>query len=385
MRQIRLALRVARVAPLPVAVQPREPRGAPGLPAPPGALEHSAFAGDLLLFLKVLTGLGYGNDARVRAAVGYEMRCEVAEDGPSAERTTAGLGDLRPARGRRGVRRGDRRLGRRRRGRGGDPRRGRTRGRRARGRPLHGPPQLPRRAARGAGGPLPRRRPDDRRGPPGDPDPGRPRGRRDHGDQLGHLLPGPRAGARRLARPSTASNGPRELDADYAEAEEMLDVRPVDPERMGRNGQLLLEGAEALGVRHEPLHRNAGACHQCSSCPAGCRLDAKRAMHVSYLPRAVAAGARVRAERRGSARRLRAGPRHGRRLRVARARDGTRARSSFGPGARWCSRAARSGPRSCCCGRGSARRAGSSAATCGSTPPAGWARASPRRCGAGTA
>ena len=73
-------------------------------------------------------------------------------------------------------------------------------------------------------------------------------------------------------------------------------MRPVDPERMGRNGQLLREGAEALGVRHAPLQRNAGACVQCSSCPAGCRLDAKRAMHVSYLPRAVAAGARVRAQ-----------------------------------------------------------------------------------------
>ena len=75
----------------------------------------------------------------------------------------------------------------------------------------------------------------------------------------------------------------------------MLDVRPVDPERMGRNGQLLREGADALGVSHSPLRRNAGACVQCSSCPIGCRLDAKRAMHVTYLPRAVAAGARVRA------------------------------------------------------------------------------------------
>jgi len=86
-----------------------------------------------------------------------------------------------------------------------------------------------------------------------------------------------------------------ELGGDYAEAEEVMWVRPVDPERMGRNGQLLREGAEALGVSHEPLRRNAGGCFQCSSCPSGCRLDAKRAMHVSYLPRAVAAGARVRA------------------------------------------------------------------------------------------
>ena len=32
------------------------------------------------------------------------------------------------------------------------------------------------------------------------------------------------------------------------------------------------------------------SCVQCSSCPFGCPLDAKRGMHVSYLPRAVAAG-----------------------------------------------------------------------------------------------
>jgi choline dehydrogenase-like flavoprotein len=86
-----------------------------------------------------------------------------------------------------------------------------------------------------------------------------------------------------------------ELAGDYAQAEELMWVRPVDPERMGRNGQLLREGAEALGVTHAPLQRNAGGCFQCSSCPSGCRLDAKRAAHVSYLPRAVAAGARVRA------------------------------------------------------------------------------------------
>ncbi|HEX2360084.1 MAG TPA: GMC family oxidoreductase N-terminal domain-containing protein [Solirubrobacterales bacterium] len=86
-----------------------------------------------------------------------------------------------------------------------------------------------------------------------------------------------------------------EMDSDYAAAEEMLRVEPVDPERMGRNGQLCMEGAAALGARGGPIARNAGACVQCSSCPLGCRIDAKRASHVSYLPRAVAAGARVRA------------------------------------------------------------------------------------------
>src|SRR3954451_17380913 len=86
-----------------------------------------------------------------------------------------------------------------------------------------------------------------------------------------------------------------DLDEDYAEAEDFLRVTQLDPERMGRNGQLAMEGAAALGASGAPIHRNAGNCVQCSSCPYGCEIDAKRGMHVSYLPRAVAAGARVRA------------------------------------------------------------------------------------------
>jgi len=86
-----------------------------------------------------------------------------------------------------------------------------------------------------------------------------------------------------------------ELDADFAEAEEFLHVTQLDPETMGRNGQLAMEGAAAIGASAAPISRNAGSCVQCSSCPFGCAIDAKRGMHVSYLPRAAAAGARVRA------------------------------------------------------------------------------------------
>ncbi len=86
-----------------------------------------------------------------------------------------------------------------------------------------------------------------------------------------------------------------QLDADFGEAEEFLHVTQLDPARMGRNGQLAMEGAAAIGASGAPIHRNAGSCTQCSSCPFGCKIDAKRGMHVSYLPRAVAAGARIRA------------------------------------------------------------------------------------------
>ena len=85
-----------------------------------------------------------------------------------------------------------------------------------------------------------------------------------------------------------------DLEAEFAEAEEFLRVTPLDPERMGRNGQLAMEGAHSMGASGGPISRNAGNCVQCSSCPFGCAIDAKRGMHVSYLPRAVAAGARVR-------------------------------------------------------------------------------------------
>ncbi|HXR29586.1 MAG TPA: GMC family oxidoreductase [Solirubrobacterales bacterium] len=85
-----------------------------------------------------------------------------------------------------------------------------------------------------------------------------------------------------------------DLDPHFGAAEELLQVEPVDPERMGRNGQLAMEGAAALGASGGPIARNAGRCVQCSSCPFGCEIDAKRGMHVSYLPRAVGAGARLR-------------------------------------------------------------------------------------------
>jgi choline dehydrogenase-like flavoprotein len=87
----------------------------------------------------------------------------------------------------------------------------------------------------------------------------------------------------------------RELDAEFSEAEEFLHVTQLNPTEMGRNGQLAMEGGEALGASGAPIFRNAGSCAQCSSCPFGCSIDAKRGMHVSYLPRAAAAGARIRA------------------------------------------------------------------------------------------
>lgn len=86
-----------------------------------------------------------------------------------------------------------------------------------------------------------------------------------------------------------------DIDAELEAVERALWVAPVDPTTAGRNAALCRAGAEALGASNRPITRNAGRVRCCGSCPTGCAIDAKQAMHVSELPRAAAAGARLRA------------------------------------------------------------------------------------------
>ena len=89
-----------------------------------------------------------------------------------------------------------------------------------------------------------------------------------------------------------------ELGERFEALERDLHVQPVDPATAGRNAELCRVGAEALGAQNGPLFRNAAGVDRCATCPTGCALDARQAAHVSELPRAVAAGARVRAGQR---------------------------------------------------------------------------------------
>jgi choline dehydrogenase-like flavoprotein len=250
---------------------------------------------DMLLLLKVLTGTGYGNDPRVRAAAGSVAGCRVEGDGlPARGQTPATpLGELSPS--------GD----------------GEDCDVAIVGSGAGGAVAAAVLAEAGLevlvleAGPY-----MDRRSYPEEPLEALTALYRDGGLTIAEGMPtiptpvGRAVGGTTVINSGTCFRAPdavleswraehgiewaTNLDPDYGQAEELLAVTPVDPERMGRNGQLLLEGAEAMGVSHHPLRRNAGRCVECSSCPYGCRLDAKRAMHVSYLPRAVAGGARVR-------------------------------------------------------------------------------------------
>ncbi len=84
-----------------------------------------------------------------------------------------------------------------------------------------------------------------------------------------------------------------EMTEHYEPIEEFLNVRPVPWELLGTNGMAAHRGAVALGYSGGPLLRNIADCHGCGQCAFGCPTNAKQAMHISYLPRAQRAGARV--------------------------------------------------------------------------------------------
>src|SRR4051812_2203718 len=84
------------------------------------------------------------------------------------------------------------------------------------------------------------------------------------------------------------------LEEEFDAIERDLAVTPLDERAFGANAAPCRRGADALGAANRPVRRNAGQVVRCGTCPMGCASDAKQAMRVSELPRAVAAGARIR-------------------------------------------------------------------------------------------
>ncbi|HJQ82912.1 MAG TPA: GMC family oxidoreductase [Candidatus Binatia bacterium] len=79
----------------------------------------------------------------------------------------------------------------------------------------------------------------------------------------------------------------------FERVEQAIGVRPVPDEIYGRNSRLFERGAAALGYAGARIPRNERGCLGTGVCAFGCPQDAKQAMHVSYVPRALADGARL--------------------------------------------------------------------------------------------
>lgn len=84
-----------------------------------------------------------------------------------------------------------------------------------------------------------------------------------------------------------------ELEEYYEEIEKKISIRTITEEILGENAKKVKEGALKLGLHPKPLKRNITECKGCGRCAMGCPRDAKRAMHITYIPEAIGNGAVV--------------------------------------------------------------------------------------------
>lgn len=82
-----------------------------------------------------------------------------------------------------------------------------------------------------------------------------------------------------------------ELERYYEEIEKRISVEIVPEETFGENARVVRRGADALGIKVYPLKRNVKGCEGCGRCAFGCPKDAKQAIHITYIPDAIEAGA----------------------------------------------------------------------------------------------
>lgn len=86
---------------------------------------------------------------------------------------------------------------------------------------------------------------------------------------------------------------PEALAARLDEVEATVGVAPAPDAVLGQNARLALAGAAALGWDARPLRRNAPGCAGSCQCALGCPRNAKAGVHLTALPQACAAGARI--------------------------------------------------------------------------------------------
>jgi choline dehydrogenase-like flavoprotein len=84
-----------------------------------------------------------------------------------------------------------------------------------------------------------------------------------------------------------------EMARHYEKVEAELRVEPARAQYLGGCARLIAKGCDALGYAHSPLRRNAPDCDGKGVCCFGCPTDAKRSTNVSYVPRALRAGANL--------------------------------------------------------------------------------------------
>jgi choline dehydrogenase-like flavoprotein len=83
------------------------------------------------------------------------------------------------------------------------------------------------------------------------------------------------------------------IETCFERVERSLSVGEVTPELAGENAAVARRGAERLGWSHGYLRRNARGCVGSGVCVFGCPTSAKQHTGITYVPRAMRAGAEL--------------------------------------------------------------------------------------------
>jgi choline dehydrogenase-like flavoprotein len=85
----------------------------------------------------------------------------------------------------------------------------------------------------------------------------------------------------------------RELEPHFESLERDLSVREVDAAVLGENNRLFVEQSRKHGFEAAPMRRYDRGCKGSGLCLTGCPNGAKQGMSVTYVPWALARGARI--------------------------------------------------------------------------------------------
>jgi choline dehydrogenase-like flavoprotein len=87
--------------------------------------------------------------------------------------------------------------------------------------------------------------------------------------------------------------GPKAMEAVFAEVEREVNPETQRPDTLGVHNRRFAEGARKLGWHPRENLRNMRRCAGLNNCAFGCPTGAKQSMLVTYMPRALRAGARL--------------------------------------------------------------------------------------------
>ncbi len=83
------------------------------------------------------------------------------------------------------------------------------------------------------------------------------------------------------------------LEPYFARVEKEIHVTTLSWDVLGNSARIIKRGCDRLGLHCRPLRHNVRECVGAGTCQFGCTDGAKQSTDITYVPKAVAAGARV--------------------------------------------------------------------------------------------